>query len=125
MKTFPSSQLYKIVLNRYKDHFREAVISKTFVRHETSFAAEVSNINDFCTREIPKQAQVVVCGGGLVGSSVAYHLARDFGWNDVVILEQSRYELKSGWFILCSKLYANLCEIFCSCTFVLESRYAK
>ncbi|KAG8179596.1 hypothetical protein JTE90_001837 [Oedothorax gibbosus] len=91
MKTFPSSQLYKLVLNRYTDHFKESIGLKTFFRPETSFAAEVSDINDFSTKEIPKQAQVVICGGGLVGCSVAYHLARDFGWNDVVILEQSRF----------------------------------
>ena len=35
-------------------------------------------------------SQVVVCGGGIVGCSVAYHLAK-LGWSDVVLLEQGRY----------------------------------
>jgi 4-methylaminobutanoate oxidase (formaldehyde-forming) len=43
--------------------------------------------------ELPKYTQVVVIGGGIVGCSVAYHLAK-LGWNDVVLLE--RKELSSG-----------------------------
>lgn len=38
---------------------------------------------------LPGQARVVVCGGGVVGASVAYHLAK-LGWRDVVLLEQGR-----------------------------------
>ena len=38
---------------------------------------------------LPSRAQVVVCGGGVVGSSVAYHLPK-YGFKDVVHLEQGR-----------------------------------
>jgi len=38
---------------------------------------------------LPAQAQVVVCGGGIVGCSVAYHLAK-LGWKDVLLLEQGK-----------------------------------
>uniref|UniRef100_H3D2X8 Pyruvate dehydrogenase phosphatase regulatory subunit n=1 Tax=Tetraodon nigroviridis TaxID=99883 RepID=H3D2X8_TETNG len=38
---------------------------------------------------VPSQARVVICGGGIVGTSVAYHLAR-LGWTDIVLLEQGR-----------------------------------
>lgn len=38
---------------------------------------------------LPSQARVVICGGGIVGSSVAYHLAK-LGWTDIVLLEQGR-----------------------------------
>ncbi|XP_025055535.1 pyruvate dehydrogenase phosphatase regulatory subunit, mitochondrial isoform X2 [Alligator sinensis] len=38
---------------------------------------------------LPAQAQVVVCGGGIMGTSVAYHLAK-LGWKDIVLLEQGR-----------------------------------
>lgn len=44
--------------------------------------------NDF-----PSQARVVIIGGGVIGCSVAYHLAKR-GWKDVVLLE--RKELTSG-----------------------------
>jgi dimethylglycine dehydrogenase len=39
------------------------------------------------------QARVVVIGGGAIGVSVAYHLAK-YGWQDVVLLE--KHELTSG-----------------------------
>ncbi len=39
------------------------------------------------------QARVVVIGGGAIGVSVAYHLAK-YGWNDVVLIE--KHELTSG-----------------------------
>src|SRR5712692_10617200 len=40
-----------------------------------------------------ERAQAVVIGGGITGTSVAYHLARA-GWSDVVLLEKD--ELTSG-----------------------------
>ncbi len=42
---------------------------------------------------IPQHARVVIVGGGIVGCSVAYHLAK-LGWQDVVLLE--RHKLTSG-----------------------------
>ncbi len=42
------------------------------------------------------QYRVVVIGGGVVGSSVLYHLAK-FGWNDVVMLERRRLASGSSW----------------------------
>ena len=33
---------------------------------------------------LPKHARVVVVGGGIIGCSVAYHLA-DMGWKDIVL----------------------------------------
>ena len=44
-------------------------------------------------KQIPERAQVVIIGGGIVGASVAYHLA-ELGWSDVVLLE--RHTLTSG-----------------------------
>lgn len=43
--------------------------------------------------ELPKRANVVVIGGGVIGCSIAYHLAK-MGWSDVVLLE--RQQLTSG-----------------------------
>ncbi len=43
--------------------------------------------------ELPARARVVIVGGGVIGTSVAYHLT-DLGWTDVVLLEQG--ELSSG-----------------------------
>jgi 4-methylaminobutanoate oxidase (formaldehyde-forming) len=42
---------------------------------------------------VPERAQVVIVGGGIIGTSTAYHLARR-GWTDVVLLE--KHTLTSG-----------------------------
>jgi len=43
-----------------------------------------------------KQARVVVIGGGVVGCSVLYHLAR-FGWTDCLLIERSELTSGSTW----------------------------
>ena len=42
------------------------------------------------------QYRVIVIGGGVVGSSVLYHLAK-FGWSDVCLLERSVLTAGSSW----------------------------
>src|SRR5438477_3777338 len=42
------------------------------------------------------QARVVVIGGGAVGCSALYHLAR-LGWSDVVLLERDELTAGSTW----------------------------
>ena len=37
---------------------------------------------------LPTQARIVIIGGGAVGCSIAYHLAK-LGQSDVVVLEKS------------------------------------
>jgi 4-methylaminobutanoate oxidase (formaldehyde-forming) len=48
------------------------------------------------TAVLPKQARVVVIGGGIIGCSVAYHLAH-MGWKDVVLLERDRLTSGTTW----------------------------
>src|SRR3954471_1738349 len=45
---------------------------------------------------LPARARVVVVGGGIIGSSVAYHLAHA-GWDDVVLLERDRLTSGTTW----------------------------
>ena len=45
---------------------------------------------------LPDRAQVVVVGGGIVGCSVAYHLALR-GITDVVVLEQNKLTGGTTW----------------------------
>ena len=47
-------------------------------------------------KSIPKQAQVVIIGGGVIGCSVAYHLTR-LGWKDVVLLERKELTCGTTW----------------------------
>ena len=42
------------------------------------------------------QAQVVIIGGGIVGSSVAYHLTK-IGWTDVLLLERKELACGTTW----------------------------
>ncbi|HEX2810722.1 MAG TPA: FAD-dependent oxidoreductase [Kineosporiaceae bacterium] len=46
--------------------------------------------------ELPQRARVVVIGGGVIGCSVAYHLAA-LGWQDIVLLERDRLTSGTTW----------------------------
>src|SRR3954447_11573863 len=48
------------------------------------------------TDTLPQRAQVVVIGGGVIGCSVAYHLAA-MGQRDVVLLERDRLTSGTTW----------------------------
>ena len=48
------------------------------------------------TRKLPDRAQVVVVGGGIIGTSVAYHLAH-MGMTDVLLLERDRLTSGTTW----------------------------
>ena len=45
---------------------------------------------------IPKHAQAVIIGGGVVGCSVAYHLSK-LGYKDVVLLERKKLTSGTTW----------------------------
>jgi glycine cleavage system aminomethyltransferase T/glycine/D-amino acid oxidase-like deaminating enzyme len=45
---------------------------------------------------LPSHARVVVVGGGVIGTSVAYHLAL-MGWQDIVLLERDRLTSGTTW----------------------------
>ena len=44
----------------------------------------------------PTQARAVIIGGGIIGCSTAYHLAR-LGWREVVLLERQKLTSGSTW----------------------------
>ncbi|MCV6606378.1 MAG: FAD-dependent oxidoreductase, partial [Porticoccaceae bacterium] len=46
--------------------------------------------------DIPAKARVVIIGGGVIGCSVAYHLAKK-GWTDVVLLERKQLTSGTTW----------------------------
>ncbi|MCP5035993.1 MAG: FAD-dependent oxidoreductase [Rhodobacteraceae bacterium] len=45
---------------------------------------------------LPKHARVVIIGGGVIGCSVAYHLAK-IGWKDIVLLERKALTSGTTW----------------------------
>ncbi len=46
--------------------------------------------------KIPSTCKVIVIGGGVIGCSVAYHLAK-FGWKDTIILERDQLTSGTTW----------------------------
>ena len=65
---------------------------------------------------IPERASAVVIGGGVIGSSVAYHLAK-LGWSDVVQLERNQFSCGTTWHaaglvgtMRANEPHARLCE---------------
>ena len=46
--------------------------------------------------DIPSKARAVIIGGGVIGCSLAYHLAK-LGWKDVVLLERKQLTSGTTW----------------------------
>jgi 4-methylaminobutanoate oxidase (formaldehyde-forming) len=63
-------------------------------------ASDVSDHHDQKGRDmptdLPSRAQVVIVGGGVIGCSIAYHLAH-LGWTDVLLLEQHQLTAGTTW----------------------------
>ena len=51
---------------------------------------------DSSASTLPSHAKVVIVGGGVVGCSILFHLAK-FGWKDVVLLERDELTSGSSW----------------------------
>ena len=51
---------------------------------------------DSIVADIPSTARVVIIGGGVVGVSALYHLAK-MGWSDCVLLEKNELTSGSTW----------------------------
>ena len=47
-------------------------------------------------RELPSHARAVIVGGGVIGCSTAYHLAK-LGWQDIVLLERQQISSGTTW----------------------------
>ncbi len=47
-------------------------------------------------KELPKSCKVAVIGGGVIGTSCLYHLAK-FGWKDAILLERDQLTSGTTW----------------------------
>ena len=47
--------------------------------------------------KLPKHARTVIIGGGVIGSSMAYHLSLHKDWKDIVLLEQGVLTCGTTW----------------------------
>ena len=57
---------------------------------------EVQKEGETGGKKLPSHAKAVVIGGGVVGCSILFHLAK-FGWKDVVLLERDELTSGSSW----------------------------
>ena len=57
---------------------------------------EFTKEGDSGAKVLPSHAKVVIIGGGVVGCSILFHLAK-FGWKDVVLLERDELTSGSSW----------------------------
>src|SRR5215475_10086031 len=48
------------------------------------------------SRSLPSESKVVIVGGGVIGTSVTYHLTK-LGWKDIVLLEQGQLGGGTSW----------------------------
>jgi 4-methylaminobutanoate oxidase (formaldehyde-forming) len=48
--------------------------------------------------ELPDEAQVIIIGGGIIGCSIAFHLAR-LGIKDILLLEQNKLTAGTTWHV--------------------------
>jgi len=47
-------------------------------------------------KKLPQSCKVIVIGGGVAGTSCAYHLA-EFGWKDIILLERDQLTSGTTW----------------------------
>ena len=59
-------------------------------------ARTLSTTTTLSTTQLPDSAEVVVVGGGIIGTSIAYHLAKH-GCKDVVLLERDQLTSGTTW----------------------------
>ncbi len=48
------------------------------------------------SNRLPERAKVVIIGGGVIGCSTAYHLAK-LDWKDIVLLERAQLTAGTTW----------------------------
>ena len=48
------------------------------------------------SKTLPNSVKTIVIGGGVIGCSVAYHLAK-FGWKDTILLERDQLTSGTTW----------------------------
>ena len=59
-------------------------------------AARAEATSSSASGDLPSRAQYVVVGGGVIGTSIAYHLAK-LGATDVVLLERKQLTSGTTW----------------------------
>ncbi|GBN38008.1 Pyruvate dehydrogenase phosphatase regulatory subunit, mitochondrial [Araneus ventricosus] len=77
-----------------KRYIDRHILSKTSSSFLLNYPAWVKA--GFGTHNVPHSAQVIICGAGATGNSVAYHMNEN-GWKDIIVLEQSKIGSGDSW----------------------------
>lgn len=83
--------------------------TKAFIPSARKYAARSVISEQYNTKRryesntLPTQAKAVICGGGVMGAAVAYHLAIKGLGHQVVLLEQERYKYNIFSLKICRK----------------------
>ncbi|GFX15529.1 pyruvate dehydrogenase phosphatase regulatory subunit, mitochondrial [Trichonephila clavipes] len=70
--------------------FQNGITSCLIHKHQTCLKT------GYATYSVPQSAQVIICGAGATGNSVAYHMNEN-GWKDIIVLEQSKIGSGDSW----------------------------
>ena len=70
-------------------------LSKAVARR--SLATQAAAATSTAEPALPTRAKTVIVGGGVIGSSVAYHLTKHPGWEDCIVLEQDQLTSGTTW----------------------------
>ena len=69
----------------FTNYFNSRKLNSNDHSSAVSYSSYSTEVNKENLPRPPAAAKVVICGGGLIGTSVAYHLA-ELGYKDVVLL---------------------------------------
>ena len=84
------SRFLKLPLHkRWTNGAFDRILNRTYTTVDPDVHTEAKSTTSTGQVDLPTHARVVICGGGVIGTSIAYHLA-ERGWTDVVLLEQGK-----------------------------------
>lgn len=82
----------KLVCNKFVTKWNNIVFYNCNKRIRHCSSKSTVETNEDVDDPLPKEAKVVICGGGVMGGAVAYHLSLLGLGSQVVIVESGRYE---------------------------------
>lgn len=95
-KNFNRIQLINFGINHKKININNFHVNKATSTTPTasssaspSTTTNTSNENTKTNIKLPQSTKVVICGSGLIGLSVAYHLTQ-LGYKDIVVLTRNK-----------------------------------
>lgn len=82
----------KLVCNKFATKWNNIVFYNYNKRIRHCSSKSTVETNEDVDDPFPKEAKVVICGGGVMGGAVAYHLSLLGLGSQTVIVENGRYE---------------------------------